>query len=335
MPWACSKVTVSNMSGQSKDSRPIEKDQTTSPENEAVIPPGNIAGTWLVCDVQRSGTSSKEATSFCALRDERTQTKVNLSEFASHEWRIASPDPSGFTSSMRELENDPSWHLAIHMKAASEAQLNLALMETRVALRVGTVGGDQAESSTLIQGTTAYPLWAELDGNTVPRQAIAGGTEHVGKVTLSICRVYANGGVFPGKLLPHFADGNKSACYTTQNNTGIESISSDARTVNFKSDVLMPGTSSFAERMEWITINPGQSLPGNAFAGGVDERGETLYVCRGSEAGPPDDPEDVPNDPLGEWTPGYVKASSGYCQHEYYGQKTSTSYQLLVLKTLP
>src|SRR6478735_2309073 len=77
----CSKVTVSKVSGQSgrlesspKASTPStdKTDEAPAADSEKVIPPSNISGTFLVCEVSRD-PANNQATALCALREDKTQ----------------------------------------------------------------------------------------------------------------------------------------------------------------------------------------------------------------------------------------------------------------------
>ncbi|MDQ3230232.1 MAG: DUF3421 domain-containing protein [Pseudobdellovibrionaceae bacterium] len=338
---ACSKVSISKISSGTtrleSDSAPLDGEETQSTETEKVSPPNNISDSYLVCDVQNNADPVvPEAAVLCVLRDDKTQNKVDLvASFQSHEWKSTIPDLTGITSTSREMPADSLWHWEIQIKAASPIQRDQAVRGTRVSLSVQKRDGqNETIKDQAVTAVQSVAFWS-LNGNPLPAHAIPGGTQRMGMDILSICRVHSAGGVYPGKMKPHYLNPEKTICYSTKDNSTIASLGDDGSTVLLSSDALLSGTRPWADEVEWSSFSAGMPFPKNAFVGGRDDLGETLYVCRGSEAGPPPSPTDQPNDPAGEWTPGYVKISNGICQHEYHGQRSNVNYQVLVWKTAP
>lgn len=337
---ACSKISVSKVSGSTQrlegDSKPSTpsagNDDAIPGKDEAVVPPNNISGTFLVCVVTANANPLIfGATAQCALQDDK-QVKINLTTaYSSFLWKPIVPDLNSVRSIMRELPQEAPWHLEIEIRADSPVQLKQALSGMQVSLEVRHLDGtkESITKSVVTQGDD--PSWLSLDGNRLPGPSIPGGTARMGKDILALCRVYSNGGVFPGKLQKHETAPNEYICYSTRDGATIRSLAEDGRTQLNASDVLVPGKRASNELLEWVDVLPGRPLPARAYVGGVDDLGEELVVCRGKESSLPTK-NDPPNDPLGEWTPGYIKASTLRCQHEYYGQKTSLMFQVLVRK---
>lgn len=332
---ACEKLPVSHVSGtdgrldgDKKPAAPKSDKSDTDKDSEAVVPPQVISGAFLVCEVQRDPPPAiNQATGLCALRDEQTRTKVDLANrFMDYAWKAEVPGINTVTSSSREMPANSSWHFQVQIKAGTAAQLDMALSGVQVGLSVHHANGrSEAMAAPMMKGTDK-PYWQGLS-DVWPTDAIPGGTTHMGQDMLGLCRIYAAGGVFPGKML-RGRDGDPMRCLTSREGSVLDNRAQD-------SDTLVSGTVPWTDRLEWVAVAPGSPLPANAYIGGVDDRGEMLLICRSLEAGAPPDPLEKPNDPLGEWTPGYVKASNLLCQYEYYGPRANPAFQILRWKVPP
>ena len=97
----------------------------------------------------------------------------------------------------------------------------------------------------------------------------------------------------------------------------------------YTNDVLLVNGSTAAESFTWVPSVNG-TFPANSFVTGRHPNGELLYSCRALENGPSQDPNFPDNDPNGEFIPGYIGAGTQGCHYEFYGEKISQNYEVLV-----
>ncbi|WP_141735113.1 DM9 repeat-containing protein [Oligoflexus tunisiensis] len=300
---------------------PVPMSKEDDAEEEKVIPPGNISGSYLICmEMKSPTTAAPESTVNCALRDQKTNNKIALkTQYSSVQWSYEYSGSGSLNILLSELLTSPEWHVTIALKAASLEEVQAQRNAVKFLLTVQDSAGVQhQEASPVSMGALR---WLALDGGRIPANAAVGGTEHDGADSLFLCRLYNNGDIIPGKMIVHYNDSSKSICYATTNNGALTSHSDDARTLIYRSDVLVITQGSFDEYFEWLPASNGLK-PAQAIISGVDPLGNPLYACRGLQA----------DDAVDEQTPGVLRPGAAGCSHEYYGVNITANYQVLAWK---
>lgn len=306
---------------QNLDKTNVEPIEQSDDGDESISIPKNIVGAYLTCEEYQSATEMlPEAKVRCALRNQDTNNKVDLdNQFANYNWSYRLAGGNNFEVTVAELVASPEWHVSFTIKSLDlidfQKQLNVIQFIFQATDKMGIA---RQESSTV----KIQPIqWFALNGNHIPSQAAVGGTEHDGLDFLFLCRIYANGEILPGKLIVHFDDPDKSICYSIGSEGALQSLSDDAQTLLFETDVLLIKLGSFDEYFEWVPAENGQ-IPANAFIAGLDMQGAPIYSCRGLQ-----EAENLP-----EQTPGALRTNATGCLHEHYGAQLRTSYQVLSWK---
>jgi hypothetical protein len=290
--------------------------------DELVTPPTNISGSYLICfEVSAPTESVPESVVNCALRDELSHSKVNLSAaYSSATWSYQLKNMGNLEVRLAEIYASVEWHVSIHLKAPSLAEVQAQKEAIRFLVTVQDAAGIRYQEWASV--APSFMEWMALDGGRIPSGAVVGGSQDDLFEDLYLCRVYAGGEVIPGKLLKHPRDSNKSICYAAMNGNSLQSQSSDGNTLNYKNDVLRITAGVFDDFFEWAPATNG-SLPAHAVPTGMDAMGNPLYTCRNLQiAGI------VP-----ENTPGVLRPGTGGCVHQYYGVNQQSVYQVLAWKS--
>jgi Protein of unknown function (DUF3421) len=296
---------------------------TKEEEGETVVPPSNIAGSFLICEpTQVVLEGDIEAQVQCALRDESTKSKVDLkTRFSSYAWKHEWTGTSTLTVSAMELSNSLDWHVSYLVKGSQAAEFRAQLATLRLLLQVVDKDGIQRQAQGGV--TTTQVAWLSLNGSPIPSQAALGGTWNGTVDPLYICRLHVNNEVLPGKLLVHYNDPNKSICYSI-NTAGqsIQSQSENAQNLLIPNDVLVIAQGNFSDYLEWVPAQNGQ-LPARAFASGLDSQGRALYTCRGEQMARAEP----------DLTPGVLRPGASSCVHEFeLYEERRNNYQVLAWK---
>jgi hypothetical protein len=292
-----------------------------SEDMERVSPPANISGAYLTCIEARPATASlPEVQVNCALRDDVTNSKVDLAAYTNPRWTHKAPAKSTVTVTVQELTGDPTWHVAFTVKGPTFGDVQMQLASLSFRLEVDGNGGITQQESASV--SFSFVQWQSLDGGRIPAEAVVGGTENEGARNLYVCRIYFGNEIIPGLLAAHFNDpDNKSICYAVSNGVAIISHSNDAQTVLYRSDVLVIRQGQFSDYFEWLPAANGQ-MHAHAYASGFDVTGQPLYSCRGLQA----------DGNLAEQTPGALKQGSAGCVFNFNGSQTRTDYEVLSWK---
>ncbi|MDQ3234885.1 MAG: DUF3421 domain-containing protein [Pseudobdellovibrionaceae bacterium] len=300
---------------------PVPMPKEEKAVDEKVSPPGNISGSYLICIESKAPTAAvPESTVTCALRDQKTNNKIDLkSQYPNAQWAYDLADSSSLTITRTELNANPDWHLSIILKSPSMEQTQFMRNAIKFMVTVQDSAGVKRQEVAPV--SFAFLRWQSLDGGRVPTTAAVGGTEHDGLDNLFLCRMYLGSEIIPGKMIIHYNDASKSICYATMNGTEYASHTDDARTMIFRSDVLVIAQGTFDDYFEWLPATAGLK-PAQAIVSGLDTLGNPLYACRGLQAA----------DGMVEQTPGVLRPGAPGCSHEYYGAVTTTSYQVLAWK---
>lgn len=298
---------------------PIPKEEQAV--NEGVSPPGNISGSYLICSEMKAPTAATpESTVNCALRDQVTNNKIDLKGlYSSAQWSYELTDTSNLTITHTELTASPEWHVNIKLNAPTLEQVLAHRNAIKFLLTVQDSAG--VKRRELAPVSLGFLKWMALDGARIPTNAVVAGTEHDGADSLFLCRLYMGSEIIPGKMIVHYNDASKSICYATFSGGALTSHSDDARTMLYRSDVLVITQGTFDDYFEWLPASNGLK-PAQAIITGIDTSGNPLYACRGLQAA----------DSLAEQTPGVLRPGAPGCVHEYYGVNTTTSYQVLAWK---
>lgn len=143
--------------------------------------------------------------------------------------------------------------------------------------------------------------WEQAGGGNVPSTAVPAGWDQAD--TVYVGRVFHEGEVIPGKILP-----SHGVCYISQG--GAEHGIGDY-------EVLCNPHNC---QLEWVG-SAGGNIPSGALQGGVSEQGEPLYVGRVHHEG--------------SLTIGKIHPSHGCCYIPYGGSEHSyPDYEVLVCKCL-
>jgi hypothetical protein len=300
---------------------PVPMPTESRTQEESVSPPANISGTYLICSEMKAATmTSPESVVNCALRDQKTNNKVNIdASFGSKIWSYQAMEGNNLVVSMVELPQSLEWHIAVTLKSGSLADLQAQQGTVRFYVSVTNSAGMKYQETATI--SSSFVRWLSLNGSAVPTNAAIGGTEDQGRDKLYLCRVYYNGEVIPGKMSVHHRDASKSVCYATFNNSKVESQSDDGQTMLHATDVMVVTQGVFDDYFEWVPSSNGLK-PAHAIVTGKDTLGNPLYTCRNVQ---------VDKD-VAEQTPGVLRPGSASCHHEFYGFESNTSYQVLAWK---
>jgi hypothetical protein len=299
---------------------PMSKEEE-DPEDEKVVPPGNISGSYLICmETQPPTTAKPESKINCALRDQETNNKVALqSQYTSIGWSYEYSGTGSLNILLSTLITSPDWHVSIVLKASTLQEVQAQRNAVKFLVKVKDSAGVERQEAASV--SMASLRWLALDGGRIPANAVVGGTEHDGGDNLYLCRLYDNGDIIPGKMIVHYNDANKSICYATNNNGPLTSQSDDARTMIYRSDVLVITQGGFDDYFEWVPSSNGLK-PARAMVAGLDPQGNPLYSCRGLQEA----------DAVAEQTPGVLRPGAAGCSHEYYTANIRTDYQVLAWK---
>ncbi|SMF82613.1 DM9 repeat-containing protein [Pseudobacteriovorax antillogorgiicola] len=321
-----SNTTASTLE-TSRDSQTTESSSDAIQIDEAVDVPKNIVGSYLFCSDfgQPSQNQANSLKLNCSLLEKQTGNPINF-ELAgiTPSWsfdKLSSELQDKLT--IKTLLSDPLWHVEYMFENLSPSEIVLA---RQVAIKLNISIDAQAvgqASTTLSEDPAIY--WLALNGGTPPSNRFIGGSEIMGTVDLSICRIYANnGGVYPGKAIDLTVAFNEPGgeCFSSLNGETIEGSSSG---LNF--DILLQDESQ-ANPLRWVTTANG-TIPSRAIATGMLPDGTPLYSCRGLQAGPAPDNQQGPNSDEGEPTPGYLIPGESSCRYEYFGEIITGSFEVL------
>lgn len=299
---------------------PVPMPSESKAPEENVSPPANISGTYLICSEMKAATeAAPEAIVNCALRDQKTNNKVNIDVgFGSKLWSYQATG-NNILVSMVELPQSLEWHIAVTLKAPSMADLQAQQASIRFFFSVTNDAGIKFQEWANISST--FVRWLTLNGAAVPSTSAIGGTEDQGRDILYLCRMYHDGEVIPGKLMVHNRDSTKSNCYATYNGNGIQSQSDDGNTMLRATDVLVVTQGVFDDYFEWVPSTNGLK-PAQAIVTGKDALGNPLYTCRNLQV----------DGGVAEQTPGVLRPGASSCHHEFYGFESNTNYQVLAWK---
>jgi hypothetical protein len=314
-------TTSSDVQVKDEVLEPVPMPAENKTPEESVSPPANISGTYLICSEMKSATmTSPESVVNCALRDQKTNNKVNIEAgYGSRIWSYQAMDGNSLVVSMVELPQSLEWHIAVTLKAGSLGDLQAQQNSVRFFVSVTNSAGMKFQETAAI--SSSFVRWLSLNGGTVPTNAAIGGTEDQGRDTLYLCRAYYNGEVIPGKLSVHHRDSSKSVCYTTHDNDKVQTQSDDGQTMLHATDVMVITEGVFDDYFEWVPATNGLK-PAHAIVTGKDALGNPLYTCRNVQV----------DQDVAEQTPGVLRPGSASCHHEFYGFESNTSYQVLAWK---
>lgn len=302
---------------------PVPMPSEPKTPEESVSPPANISGTYLICSEMKAATAtSPESVVNCALRDQTTNNKVNIdASYGAKLWSYqASSTNNSLVVSMVELPQSLEWHIAITLKAPTMSEIQAEQGTLRFFVSVTNTAGVRFQEWAHV--SSPFVRWLSLNGAAVPANAAIGGTEDQGRDTLYLCRVYHNGEVIPGKMQVHNRDTNKSQCWTTFNNSKLQSQSDDGNTSLRNTDVLVITQGVFDDYFEWVPSANGLK-PDRAMITGKDALGNPFYTCRNLQV----------DQGVAEQTPGVLRPGAAGCHHEFYGFQSNTVYQVLAWKT--
>lgn len=290
-------------------------------QEEKVSPPGNISGSYLICAESKAATdSSPESIINCGLRDQKTNAKINISaSYVSKLWSYQTNTSTSVAMMISELTASLEWHISISIKASNAAEVQAGRDSMKFYVTVQDAAGKKYQEVATVG--PMFLQWMALNGGTVPSTAAIGGTEDDGRENLFLCRIYMGAEVIPGKMIVHFNDSKKSICYSSFNNSAIQSHADDPAVMIYKSDVLRITDGVFDDYYEWLPSSNGLK-PANAVTTGIDTLGNPLYSCRNLQS----------DGSIQEQTPGVLRPGASTCAHEFYGVKTNSNYQVLSWK---
>ncbi|WP_159455200.1 DM9 repeat-containing protein [Pseudobacteriovorax antillogorgiicola] len=312
-----------------------QDDDVREREDEAVSTPVNVSGAYLYCQVNQPAIADDPGIIGCAIQDIESNEKLDLGEWNDDIVWQPQVNDSQIRIETQTQKQSSAWHALHLIQGESADQVNEAMAKIwfkaavpgRIPLESNQAGPQEAvefveEAATMVDQVLE---WQALTGEAVPTNAVPGGSEHRGLVPFTVCRNYHSGGVIPGKLAPHHLDSSRSICRTALDGATFLSVNSQFELL-YHYDVLVEKPE---DEYQWISSSDG-NVPEKAVITGRLADGTALYSCRNLEAGPPPVAEDRTNDPAGEQTPGYLADGATDCVHEYYGEKRSTSYEVLV-----
>jgi hypothetical protein len=331
------EATTSEDGTETKSSDEFQEKPTISDEqvmvsgSEDVAVPLPISGAYLTCQHESYiGTPqepSRQAVG-CSVRNKDSHALINIDDVGAEvRWFFEGDEELASKLEIDQLAGHATFHAMYRFNNLTPDQVLAVRTDARYAVEFKQ---DDLVLATAKSGTTTnFYDWLKIDGSTVPANAVSGGTESQGATPLYLCRVYVGEGLYPGKLIQHYNDATKSICYTVANDAPIESQSTDASTLLYANDIVTIDDPSKESYFKWVAATQGD-IPENAVAGGYNDQGVPLYVCRNQEGDPSPPDSGVSNDPDGEPTPGYIAAKTTSCVHEHFGINQSGSYEVLV-----
>jgi len=317
--------------GEGNSREAIADDQVVVSGSESVVIPTPITGAYLSCvheERENAADPSNQDEVFCSVRNLDTRNLVDIYNLnVGVLWSFQGLENIRLKVETELLTNHLQHHVRYIFRNLTVNEKNELYSESEFVVEFKQTDLLLAKAKTKTKGL-GYK-WLRLDGGSLPAGGFAAGTEQMALRTLYLCRIYVGTGLYPGKLIEHYNDPNKSACFAVAADIAIESQSTDASALLYSNDILILPDERELTKFRWIAAKNGQ-IPTDAFAAGYTQDGSPLYVCRNREFGPPTSQNEAPNDPNGELTPGHISGGMAVCTHEYWGVSTSNIYEVLV-----